>query len=109
LRDRSVIGKLVAFGLGGVLVEVMKDITFRLAPVSKKGAVDGIGAGAEILRGAAPTALITALADILQKFQLVNDFPDILEVDLNPILPPTKGGTAVDVRIKRRAWATPTF
>ncbi len=46
-------GKLVAFGLGGVLVEVMKDITFRLAPVSKKDALamlDGIS-GAEILRG----------------------------------------------------------
>ena len=48
-------GKLVAFGLGGVFVEVMKDITFRLAPVSRKDALsmlDGVS-GAEILRGCA--------------------------------------------------------
>ena len=97
-------GKLVAFGLGGVLVEVMKDITFRLAPVSKKDALsmlDGVR-GAEILRGVRGANGIdrTALADILQKVsQLVNDFPDILEVDLNPIFATDKGAHAVDVRI----------
>ena len=97
-------GKLVAFGLGGVLVEVMKDITFRLAPVSKKDALamlDGVS-GAEILRGVRGAKGVdrNALADILQKVsQLVNDFPDILEVDLNPIFATDKGAHAVDVRI----------
>jgi len=97
-------GKLVAFGLGGVLVEVMKDITFRLAPLSKKDALsmlDGVR-GAEILHGVRGANGIdrAALVDILQKVsQLVNDFPDILEVDLNPIFATGKGAHAVDVRI----------
>ena len=97
-------GKLVAFGLGGVLVEVMKDITFRLAPVSKKDALamlDGVN-GAEFLRGVRGAKGVDrgALAGIIQKVsQLVNDFPEIVEVDLNPIFATEKGATAVDVRI----------
>ncbi|MEV5716624.1 acetate--CoA ligase family protein [Amycolatopsis mediterranei] len=97
-------GKIVAFGLGGVLVEVFKDVTFRLAPTSPAEAlsmVDGIQA-AEILRGvrgsapvdrAALAAVITALG------QLVADFPQLSEVDLNPVLATANGATAVDVRI----------
>ena len=97
-------GKLVAFGLGGVLVEVLKDITFRLAPVSRKDALsmlDGVR-GAEILRGVRGAKGVdrNALADIIQKVsKLVNDFPEILEVDLNPIFATDKGAHAVDVRI----------
>ncbi len=97
-------GKLVAFGLGGVLVEVLKDITFRLAPVSKKDALsmlDGVR-GAEILRGVRGAKGVdrNALADIIQKVSnLANDFPEILEVDLNPIFATDKGAHAVDVRI----------
>jgi acyl-CoA synthetase (NDP forming) len=97
-------GKLIGFGLGGVMVEVMKDITFRLAPVSKKDALsmlDGIGA-AEILhgvRGAKPVNRV-ALAEMIQKVsKLVTDFPEIQEVDLNPIFATEKAATAVDVRI----------
>jgi len=97
-------GKLVAFGLGGVLVEVMKDITFRLAPVSKKHALamlDSVS-GAEILHGVRGAKGVdrAALADIIQKVsQLVNDLPEIVEVDLNPIFATDKGARAVDVRI----------
>jgi len=97
-------GKLVAFGLGGVLVEVMKDITFRLAPASRKDALamlDGVSA-AEFLRGVRGAKGVdrAALADIIQKVsKLVNDFPEILEVDLNPIFATDKGAHAVDVRI----------
>lgn len=97
-------GKMVAFGLGGVLVEVMKDITFRLAPVSKKDALamlDSVS-GAEILRGVRGAKGVdrAALADIIQKVsKLVNDFPEILEVDLNPIFVTDKGARAVDVRV----------
>jgi acyl-CoA synthetase (NDP forming) len=97
-------GKLVAFGLGGVLVEVLKDVTFRLAPVSKKDALamlDSV-AGAEILRGVrgAKSVNRAALAEIIGSVsRLVNDFPEILEVDLNPIFASAKGATAVDARI----------
>ena len=97
-------GKTVAFGLGGVLVEVLKDITFRLAPTTAEEArsmVDGIAA-AEVLngvRGAKPVdkdalaGIISALSD------LVTDFPQFSEVDLNPVLAGPDGATAVDVRI----------
>ena len=97
-------GKMIAFGLGGVLVEVMKDITFRMAPVNKKEALsmlDSIGA-AEVLRGVRGGKGVdrAALADIITKVsKLVNDFPEIHEVDLNPVFATEKGARAVDVRI----------
>jgi acetyl coenzyme A synthetase (ADP forming)-like protein len=97
-------GKLVAFGLGGVLVEVLKDITFRLAPATREDAVsmlDGI-AGAEILRGVRGAAPVSrdALAAIIQAVsQLVHDFPSISEMDLNPVFASAGGAVAVDARI----------
>src|SRR5512132_1687211 len=89
-------GKLVAFGLGGVLVEVLKDITFRLAPASTEDALsmlDGIQA-AEVLRGvrgADPVDRDALAAIIVAVSKLVTDFPEIQEVDLNPIFA-TKDG-----------------
>jgi acetyl coenzyme A synthetase (ADP forming)-like protein len=97
-------GKLVAFGLGGVLVEVLKDVTFRLAPATRDEAhsmLDGIQA-AEMLRGVrgAPAVDREALASIIERVsQLVSDFPEISEVDLNPVFATPNGATAVDVRI----------
>jgi acetyl coenzyme A synthetase (ADP forming)-like protein len=97
-------GKIVAFGLGGVLVEVLKDVTFRLAPTSAADArsmVDGIAA-AEILngvRGAKPVDK-EAVSEIIRRLSdLVDDFPQFAEVDLNPVLAGPDGATAVDVRI----------
>ncbi|GIJ45427.1 acyl-CoA synthetase [Virgisporangium aliadipatigenens] len=97
-------GKVVAFGLGGVLVEVLKDVTFRLAPTDAETArsmVDGIAA-AEILRGvrgAAP-ANRDLLASVIQRVSdLVNDFPELSEVDLNPVLATEDSAVAVDVRV----------
>ena len=75
-------GKLVAFGLGGVLVEVLKDITFRLAPATREDAfsmLDGIQA-AEMLHGVRGGDPVNreALADVIVKVsQLVSDFPEI--------------------------------
>ena len=97
-------GKLVAFGLGGVLVEVLKDVTFRLAPASRADAMsmqDGIAAAPILkgVRGAAPVDR-QALARIIQSVsQLVADFPEISEMDLNPVFATPKGATAADVRI----------
>jgi acetyl coenzyme A synthetase (ADP forming)-like protein len=103
VTDQS-FGKLVAFGLGGVLVEVLKDITFRLAPATRDDALsmlDGIQA-AEMLKGVRGSEPVDreALATIIQRVsQLVTDFPEISEVDLNPVFATPKGATAVDVRI----------
>jgi acetyl coenzyme A synthetase (ADP forming)-like protein len=101
--DRT-FGKIVAFGLGGVLVEVLKDVTFRLAPLDRDQAfsmIDGIAA-AEILRGVRGAEPVSrdALADVLTRVgALVTDFPQLAEVDLNPVLATPEGATAVDVRI----------
>jgi acetyl coenzyme A synthetase (ADP forming)-like protein len=97
-------GKLVAFGLGGILVEVLKDITFRLAPANREDALsmlDGIAA-AEILRGvrgAQPVHREALATMIMNVSQLVADFPEISELDLNPVFATTDGAIAADVRV----------
>jgi acetyl coenzyme A synthetase (ADP forming)-like protein len=92
-------GKLVAFGLGGILVEVMKDATFRLAPTSH---VDALGmldsiAAADVLKGVRGAAAVNreAIALIIERVsELVADFPEISELDLNPVF-----ATPADVRV----------
>mgnify|MGYP003948583135 FL=1 len=97
-------GKLVAFGLGGILVEVLKDVTFRLAPASHSDAlsmIDGIKA-AEVLRGVRGADPVNrdALATLIENVSaLIGDFPEIYELDLNPVLATSESVTAVDVRI----------
>ncbi|MFJ2402295.1 acetate--CoA ligase family protein [Streptomyces xanthochromogenes] len=97
-------GKVVAFGLGGVLVEVLKDITFRLAPVTADEALsmlDSIRA-ADILRGVrgAPAVDRWALAEQIRRVsRLVTDFPEIAEVDLNPVIATPEAALAADIRI----------
>ncbi|MEO8407113.1 MAG: acetate--CoA ligase family protein [Oxalobacteraceae bacterium] len=97
-------GKLVAFGLGGVLVEVLKDITFRLAPASREDAfsmLDGIQA-AEMLKGVRGSDPVDrdALADLIVGVsELVSDFPEISEMDLNPVFASKDSAIAADVRI----------
>src|ERR1700691_3901032 len=97
-------GKLVAFGLGGILVEVLKDITFRLAPATREDALsmlDGIAA-AEILRGVRGADPVDrdALASMIESVsRLVADFPEISELDLNPVFATKSGATAADVRV----------
>jgi acetyl coenzyme A synthetase (ADP forming)-like protein len=97
-------GKVIVFGLGGVLVEVLKDVTFRLAPVDAAAAhsmLDSIEA-AEILRGVRGAEAVDAdaLADIIVRLSdLVTDFPRIREFDLNPVFARPDGASAADVRI----------
>ncbi|HTF48848.1 MAG TPA: acetate--CoA ligase family protein [Pseudonocardia sp.] len=97
-------GKVIVFGLGGVLVEVLRDVTFRLAPVdtdTARSMLDDIAA-AEILRGArgAEPVDADALADIIRRLSdLVTDFPRIREFDLNPVFARPDGASAADVRI----------
>ncbi|HZY15437.1 MAG TPA: acetate--CoA ligase family protein, partial [Ramlibacter sp.] len=97
-------GKLVAFGLGGVLVEVLKDVTFRLAPATQEDAtsmLDGIQA-AEMLkgvRGGDPVNREALTSIIVRVSQLVSDFPEIAEMDLNPVFASKDGAIAADVRI----------
>jgi acetyl coenzyme A synthetase (ADP forming)-like protein len=97
-------GKLVAFGLGGVLVEVLKDITFRLAPATKQDALsmlDGIQAH-EMLTGVRGSDPVNrdAIADIIVNVsRLITEFPEITEMDLNPVFATKANAIAADVRI----------
>ena len=97
-------GKLVAFGMGGVMVEVVQDVAFRLAPASRDEAVGMLDdiAGAEVLRGVRGAAGVNrdALGALIVKVsQLVHDFPEISEMDLNPVFASSTDAMAVDVRI----------
>lgn len=97
-------GKLVAFGLGGVLVEVLQDVTFRLAPTTQAEAVTMLDdiAGAAVLRGVRGAKGVhrEALGALIERVsQLVSDFPEFHELDLNPVFASPTGATAVDVRM----------
>ena len=100
-------GPCVMFGLGGIFVEVMKDVEFRLTPLSKEDALKLILSikGLPILLGARGRegADLDSLVDILLRIsKFAVDFPEIEEMDLNPIFSfgPGKGSKVVDVRIK---------
>jgi len=105
LQDPS-FGATVMFGLGGVWVEVLDDISFRLAPLSAEDAREMIQEikGYPVLagiRGSPPTD-VGALVDIIQKVgQLSHEFPEITEMDLNPIFAfdDGKGAVVADARI----------
>ena len=99
-----VFGKLVAFGLGGTLVEILQDVTFRLAPAQSGDAhamLDDIS-GSKILDGVRGESGVdrNALAQTIENVShLVNDFPEISELDLNPVFASTTGAVAADVRV----------
>ncbi len=97
------------FGLGGIFVETIKDVQFRLAPLSQHEALDMIGSikGFPILRGArgSKPADISKLVEILIRLsQLASDIPELDELDLNPVFvfEEGKGAAVVDARLKIR-------
>ena len=100
-------GHMMMFGLGGVFIEVMKDVTFRMAPLTDIDAQDMIRSvkAYKLLEGARGTkpAQLDQLRDVLLRLsQLVSDFPEIEELDINPLIISEKNGEgiAVDGRIK---------
>lgn len=97
-------GPLVMFGLGGLYVEVLRDVAFRLAPLSRAEAEEMVAGTAvgRLLAGARgrPPQDIDAVVDAICRIGwLMADFPSIAEVDLNPIIVGEKGAWAVDVRV----------
>jgi acetyltransferase len=99
-------GPLITFGLGGIYVEVLKDVSFRLAPLSRQGSeamLKEIRAAAllEGVRGQ-PAVDRQSIADTLLRIsQLVMDFPEIAELDINPYVAfeQGQGGIAIDMRL----------
>jgi acetate---CoA ligase (ADP-forming) subunit beta len=97
-------GPVLMFGLGGIFVEVFKDVSFRIAPVSKKDALDMISEikGSKILAGARGGKAVdqAALSDIIVKIsKLSMDHPEIAEIDLNPVIVNDRKALVADARI----------
>jgi acetyltransferase len=94
------------FGLGGIYVEALRDVVFRIAPIQPLDAHDMITGirGHPILQGirGAPPVDFAALHDVLLRIsQLALDCPDVAELDINPLLafPAPQGAVAVDARV----------
>jgi len=97
-------GLTIMFGLGGIFVEVLKDVSFRLVPITKLDAEEMIHEirSYKILEGARgmPKADESALVDILlNTSKMLMDRPEIKELDMNPVLIYEKGAKIVDARI----------
>jgi acetyltransferase len=102
--EQEGIGHLIMFGLGGIYVEVLKDVVFNLSPLTKFEAQEMLSSikTAALLKGVRGEEGVdeSKLAEILQRVsQLVSDFPMIQEMDLNPVMAFKDGAAAVDARI----------
>ncbi len=101
-RDPS-FGPLIMFGLGGVFVEVLRDVSFRILPITEKDAAEMIEdiRGSDILKGYRGKAVdLESLKQLLLKIsQLIAENPEIKELDLNPLFLYPDGCITVDARM----------
>lgn len=100
-------GQMIMFGLGGIYVEVLGDVSFRIAPVSRNEAFKMIEEikTTELLRGVRgeePSDIDSIVEIMLKVSQLVTDFPEIIEMDINPLFVKKKGEGSIagDARIR---------
>ena len=100
-------GPLIAFGLGGIHVEILGDVRFRITPLTARDAAEMVREikGYRLLQGyrGHPAADVEAIEEVLLRLShLVEEIPEISELDLNPIfaLPPGQGCKIVDARIR---------
>jgi len=101
------LGRMLAFGLGGIHVEILKDVVFRMHPLTASGAREMVGAvrGRALFEGARgkPPVDEEQLAEVLLRIsQLVTDVPELAELDLNPFLAGYRGAgsCALDMRAR---------
>jgi acetyltransferase len=99
-------GPILAFGLGGIYVEVLRDVTFRLAPLRPLSALRMVQSvkAFPLLKGVRgePPSDIEALTEVIERIsQLAMEMPDVLELDINPllVLPDRGGAIAADARV----------
>lgn len=102
-RDQA-FGPFIMFGIGGILVELLKDVTIRYAPIS-------ISESFEMIRGIKSFPILNGFRGkervdidflsrvILSVSELINNFPEISEIDVNPLIVGKRGGIAADARI----------
>lgn len=98
-------GPLVTFGLGGIYVEVLKDVTFRLAPFTRAEAEEMLteirsSALLDGVRGQPPVDKEAIVDTLLRISQLVQDFPEIVELDINPLTVFSKGSGAIAIDMR---------
>jgi acyl-CoA synthetase (NDP forming) len=103
IKDPS-FGPVVMFGLGGVFVEVLKDVSFRIVPIEKSDAEDMINEikGKKLLegyRGQEPADVAYLQQMLLKLSDFVNATPEIEEIDMNPVFAYKDGAVVVDARI----------
>ena len=97
-------GPVLMFGLGGILVEVLKDVSFRIIPLTRQDAEEMIREikGYPLLqgyRGQEPADIPYLEQLIVKVSELVEQYPQIKELDLNPVFAYKDGAVAVDARI----------
>jgi acetyltransferase len=98
-------GPLMMFGLGGIYVEALKDVAFRVAPISRREARELIHEIRAIrllqgMRGEAPSDLDATIDALLRMSQLVTDFPEIVEFDINPLVVYERGRGAIGIDMR---------
>ncbi|HUI45582.1 MAG TPA: acetate--CoA ligase family protein [Nitrospirota bacterium] len=101
--DRT-FGHMIMFGLGGIYVEVLKDVSFRIIPVARRDAVAMVNEirTAGLLRGTRgehPADIDAIASNIVNLSCLIADFPEIQELDINPLMVMEKGAMALDARM----------
>jgi acetyl coenzyme A synthetase (ADP forming)-like protein len=104
VRDAQ-FGPLVMAGVGGVQVELMHDVTFELAPVTPRQAdamIERTGAGKLLagFRGAPPADRAAVVNVIVRLARLAHDYPEIAEIEINPLIVLERGAWAVDARAR---------
>jgi len=100
------LGDVMMFGMGGIYVEVLKDVRFKVAPMNRDEANDMV-TGTKMypvlrgMRGEKPADIKSVVDSLLRLSQLVTDFPEIVELDVNPLMvfPEGSGSCAIDARI----------
>jgi len=97
-------GQTLMFGLGGIFVELLKDVTFRVAPITREEAYEMMTKlkAYPLLTGyrnTPPADLDAIISVLLNTSKLVMDYPEIKELDLNPVMAYEKGAKTVDARI----------
>jgi acetate---CoA ligase (ADP-forming) subunit beta len=103
VKDPS-FGPVIMFGLGGVFVELLKDVAFRIVPIEKSDAEDMINEikGKKLLegyRGQDPADVVHLQQMLLKLSDFVNATPEIEEIDMNPVFAYKDGAVVVDARI----------
>ncbi len=102
IKKDAQFGHALMFGLGGIFVEIYKDVSFRVTPIDKKEALEMISEikGYPILKGirGRKPADIDAVADVLVSVSELAQKENIVELDINPLIVGEKGAVAVDAR-----------